>query len=204
VIFTSDNGPWLRYGDHAGSADPFREGKGTAFEGGVREPFIARWPGHIPKNAVSHAPAMSIDLLPTFARLAGASLPAEPVIDGRDIWPLLSQPSSATSPHDALYFYWGAELHAVRSGQWKLHLRHPYQSLESAGRDGSPGKYVRKEIELSLFDLEKDPGESVDVAPQHPEIVARFMQYVEHARWDLGDALTSRTGKNVRPAGKLF
>jgi arylsulfatase A len=204
VIFTSDNGPWLLYGDHAGSADPFREGKGTAFEGGVREPFIARWPGHIPKNAVSHAPAMSIDLLPTFARLAGASLPAEPVIDGRDIWPLLSQPSSATSPHDALYFYWGAELHAVRSGQWKLHLRHPYQSLESAGRDGSPGKYVRKEIELSLFDLEKDPGESVDVAPQHPEIVARFMQYVEHARWDLGDALTSRTGKNVRPAGKLF
>ena len=204
VIFTSDNGPWLLFGDHAGSAGPLREGKGTAFEGGVRVPFIARWPGRIPKSAVSHAPAMSIDLLPTFARLAGGRLPAERVIDGRDIWPLLSQPSAAASPHDALYFYWGTELHAIRSGRWKLHLRHPYRSLESAGRDGSPGKYVRKEIELSLFDLEKDLGESVDVAPHHPDVVARLMQYVEQARWDLGDALTSRTGKNVRPAGKLF
>jgi arylsulfatase A len=204
VIFTSDNGPWLLFGDHGGSAGPFREGKGTAFEGGVRVPFIAQWPGHFPKGAVSHAPAMSIDLLPTFAWLAGAALPAERVIDGRDIWPLLSQPSAATSPHDALHFYWGAERHAVRSGRWKLHLPHPYQSLESAGRDGRPGKYVRKEIELSLFDLETDPGEAVDVASQHPDVVARLMQHVEHACWDLGDAMTSRTGRNVRPAGKHF
>jgi arylsulfatase A len=204
VIFTSDNGPWLLFGDHAGSAGPFREGKGTAFEGGVRVPFIARWPGRIPPSTVSHAPAMAIDLLPTFARLAGAPLPGERVIDGRDIWPLLSQPSAATSPHDALYLYWGAELHAVRSGRWKLHLAHPYQSLEAAGGDGHPGKYVRKEIELSLFDLENDPGESVDVASQYPDVIARLMQHVEYARWDLGDALTGRTGKNVRPAGKLF
>jgi arylsulfatase A-like enzyme len=203
VVFTSDNGPWMSYGNHAGSPGPFRESKGTSFEGGVRVPFVARWPGRIPKDSVSHAPAMTIDLFPTFARLAGAPLPAERVIDGRDIGSLLTAPSGATSPHDALYFYWGAELHAVRSGRWKLHLPHPYQSLESTGQDGNPGNYVRKTIELSLFDLEKDPGESIDVAAQHPEVVAMLMTHVERAREDLGDSLTGRVGKNVRPAGKV-
>jgi arylsulfatase A len=203
VIFTSDNGPWLSYGNHAGSSGPFREGKGTAFEGGVRVPFIARWPGRIPKGAVSHVPAMTIDLFPTFARLADAPISGARAIDGRDIGSLLAKPSGAAEPHDALYFYWGAELHAVRSGQWKLHLPHPYQSLESAGQDGSPGKYVRKEIELSLFDLEKDPRESVNLALRHPEVVERLMKHVERAREDLGDSLAGRVGKNVRPAGKV-
>ena len=100
---------------------------------------------------------MTIDLLPTLARLAGATAPSERVIDGRDMWPLLANPRDAQSPHDAFYFYWGRELHAVRSGKWKLHVPHPYQSLEHAGRDGAPGAYVNKELALSLFDLEKDP-----------------------------------------------
>ncbi len=203
VIFTSDNGPWMSYGNHAGSPGPFRESKGTSFEGGVRVPFVARWPGRIPKGAVGHTPAMTIDLLPTLARLAGAPVSTERIIDGRDMWPLLAGQPNASSPHDALYFYWGTELHAVRSGKWKLHLPHPYQSLEVAGADGRPGKYVRKNIELSLFDLDDDPGESTNVADRNPAVVKGLLEYVERAREDLGDSLTNRTGRNVRAAGRM-
>jgi arylsulfatase A len=203
VIFTSDNGPWMSYGDHAGSPGPFRESKGTSFEGGVRVPFLARWPGRIPKAAVGHLPAMTIDLLPTIAALAGAPVAKERIIDGRDMWPLLANQPDAKAPHDALYFYWGAELHAVRSGKWKLHLPHPYQSLEHAGKDGSPGKYVRKEIDLSLFDLDQDAGETTNLATQQPDVVKQLLDYAERARDDLGDSLTKRTGRNVRPAGTM-
>jgi arylsulfatase A len=203
VIFTSDNGPWMSYGNHAGSPGPFRESKGTTFEGGVRVPFIARWPGRTGKGVASNVPAMTIDLLPTFARLAGARVPADRIIDGRDMWPLLAGAQDAAARHDALYFYWGTELHAVRSGKWKLHLPHPYQSLERAGADGTPGSYVRKAIELSLFDLETDPAESTNVAEQNPDTVRRLLDHAERARVDLGDSLTNRTGRNVRPAGKV-
>jgi arylsulfatase A-like enzyme len=202
VIFTSDNGPWLSYGNHAGSAGHFREGKATAFEGGVRVPFVARWPGHIPAGIESSQPAMTIDVLPTLAKLAGAATPTDRIIDGRDIWPMLTA-RDAKSPHEVLYFYWGQELQAVRSGRWKLHLPHPYQSLEASGKDGAPGKYVRKEIELSLFDLEADPGETKDLAAANPDVVKDLIRYVELAREDLGDSLVKRTGKNVRPVGKL-
>lgn len=203
VIFTSDNGPWLSYGNHAGSAAPFREGKATAFEGGVRVPFVARWPNHIPKGAVQHLPAMTIDLLPTLAALADASVPADRIIDGRNMWPLMANQRGASAPHDALYFYWGAELHAIRSGAWKLHLPHPYQSLAIAGHDGAPGKYESKRLELSLFDLEKDPAETTNVAAANPDVVNRLLAYAERARADLGDTLTNRTGANVRPAGRI-
>jgi arylsulfatase A-like enzyme len=165
-------------------------------------PFIARWPGRIPRGAVGQLPAMTIDLLPTLARLAGAPLP-ERALDGRDIWPLLTNERNARPPHEALYFYWGTELHAIRSGRWKLHLPHPYQSLEQAGRDGSPGKYVRKQIDLSLFDLEADPGETTNVAEKHPDAVKLLLEHAERARDDLGDSLTKRTGRNVREAGRV-
>ena len=202
VIFTSDNGPWMSYGNHAGSPGPFRESKGTSFEGGVRVPFIARWPGRIPKGAVTDLPAMTIDLLPTVASLAGAPTPSGRIIDGRDIALLLTNPRDAPAPHDALYFYWGGELHAVRRGKWKLHVPHPYQSLERVGRDGSPGAYARKDLPLSLFDLVKDPAESANLADQHPDVVAMLLRDVETAREDMGDSLTGRVGKNIRPAGK--
>ncbi|MGH9840788.1 MAG: sulfatase family protein [Blastocatellia bacterium] len=203
VIFTSDNGPWMSYGNHAGSPGPFRESKGTSFEGGVRVPFVARWPGRIPAGKTVNAPAMTIDLLPTIAKLAGAEVSKERIIDGLDIWPLLAAKRNAQSPHDALYFYWGRELHAVRSGKWKLHLPHPYRHLEKAGNDGKAGRYVTEQIELSLFDLEKDIGETSNVAEQNPEVVKRLMVYVERAREDLGDALVKREGNNVRLAGQL-
>jgi arylsulfatase A-like enzyme len=203
VIFTSDNGPWMSYGNHAGSPGSFRESKGTAFEGGVRVPFVARWPGRIRSGVTTPMPAMTIDLLPTVARLAGATLAKERVIDGRDIWPVLSSPETARAPHDALYFYWGSELHAVRSGRWKLHVPHPYQSLVAAGNDGAPGRFERREIELSLFDLDRDPGEATNVAAQNPDVVERLMQHVERAREDLGDSLTKRPGKHVREPGRI-
>jgi len=203
VIFTSDNGPWLPYGNHAGSTGRLREGKGTAFEGGVREPFIARWPGKISAGSVSRVPIMTIDLLPTIAALTGAELPKGRILDGRDIWPLLSGRKAAANPHEVLYFYWGKELHAVRSGKWKLHLPHPYRHLENAGKDGLPGREIQQKIELALFDLDNDIGEANNVAGQYPEIVKQLMRYVEQAREDLGDALTQREGRNVRQADRI-
>jgi arylsulfatase A len=202
VIFTSDNGPWMSYGNHAGSRGEFRESKGTAFEGGVRVPFVARWPGRIPRGAVGSLPAMTIDLFPTFAKLSGAAVSEERIIDGRDIWPLLTNAPDAQAPHDALYFYWGTELHAVRSGRWKLHLAHPYRALERPGQDGSPGTFVQKTLEMSLFDLESDPGESIDVASRHPDVVEQLLKLAERARDDLGDSLTKRVGRNVRQPGR--
>jgi arylsulfatase A-like enzyme len=203
VIFTSDNGPWLSYGNHAGSAGPLREGKGTSFEGGVREPFIARWPGHIPADTVCRQPAMTIDLLPTLAKLAGARLPPNK-IDGLDISSLLLHPTEARSPHEALYFYWGRHLEAVRSSKWKLHFPHSYRSLTGTpGRDGKPDGYTTGKIGLALFDLENDIGEKINVADQHPEIVERLKALADKMREDLGDSATKQEGKGVRPAGSL-
>ena len=142
VIFASDNGPWLSYGDHAGSAGPLREGKGTAFEGGVRVPFVARWPGHIPAGTVVREPAMTIDVLPTIARLVGAPLPERP-IDGLDISPLLLGEAGARSPHEALLFYYGTELRAVRGGRYKLVLPHRSQTLDGPGGLGRDSREVQ-------------------------------------------------------------
>jgi arylsulfatase A-like enzyme len=201
VVFSSDNGPWLRMGDHGGSAGPLRGGKSTVFEGGVREPGIFRWPGHIPAGQTCAEPAMTIDLLPTFARLAGATLSPDRIIDGKDIWPLLSGQPGAKSPHEVIYFYWERELHAVRSGKWKLHFPHPFHTNPMPGHGGTMGPEGDDHIELSLFDLDADVGETTNVAAQHPDVVKRLQAYGEQARDDLGDSLTKRKGKNVRPAG---
>jgi arylsulfatase A-like enzyme len=189
VIFTADNGPWLSYGDHAGSAGPLREGKGTTFEGGVREPAIFRWPGKVPAGAVCREPAMTIDLLPTLAKLIGAELPKELVLDGRDVWPLIAARPGAKSPHEALYFYWDRKLEAVRGGKWKLHFSHPYRTMtEKSGAGGKPGEYRQARLGLSLYDLEQDVGETTDVAAQHPDVVERLTQLAERARREMGDA----------------
>jgi arylsulfatase A len=205
VIFLSDNGPWLSYGSHAGGAGPLREGKGTSFEGGIREPAIFRWPGHIPAGRVCREPAMTIDVLPTLAGITGAQVPGDRIIDGRDIRPLLEGRWDARSPHEAFYFYWNQELQGIRSGRWKLHLPHTYTSLDGkpGGESGKPALYVQKRIEQSLFDLKTDSGETTDVVEQHPDVEARLLQYAEEAREDLGDSLTKRVGKNVREPGRL-
>jgi arylsulfatase A-like enzyme len=203
VIFTSDNGPWLSYGNHAGSTGPLREGKGTSFEGGVRVPFVARWPGRIPRGAVVREPAMTIDLLPTIAELVGAPLPEQP-IDGKDIRPLLLAEPGAVSPHEALFFWWGRHLQAVRSGRWKLHFPHEYRSLDGpAGSDGMPSKYMQRSIGLSLFDLDVDRSETTDVAAEHSDVVGRLEALAERARIELGDSATEQKGRGVREPGRV-
>jgi arylsulfatase A len=188
VVFTSDNGPWLSYGDHAGSAGHLREGKGTTFEGGVRVPALFRWPGKTPAGAVCREPAMTIDVLPTMVKLIGADSPANHVLDGKDIWPLISAQPNAKSPHEALYFYWDRQLQAVRSGNWKLHFPHAYRTMtDRKGSAGLPGDYRQAQIDLSLYNLEQDPGETTNVAAQHPDVVKRLTQLADRARRDLGD-----------------
>ena len=204
VVFASDNGPWLSYGDHAGSAKPLREGKGTMFDGGCRVPAIVWGPGRVPAGTVCREPAMTIDLLPTVARLIGAKLP-DHKIDGLDIGPLLIGESGAKSPHEALYFYWSRDLHAVRRGPWKLHFPHAHSTLggREGGKGGNPVKYDTARIDLSLFDLEKDPGETVDVKAAHPEVVREIQALADRMRADLGDSATGKAATGTREPGRL-
>jgi len=207
VIFTSDNGPWLSYGEHAGSAGSFREGKGTAWEGGTRVPCLMRWPGKIPV-AVNDARFMTIDLLPTVAARVGATLPALP-IDGRDVWPLISGQPGAKNPHDG-YGMWFAqnELQAVVSGdgRWKLVLPHRYRTLAGrpGGTGGIPAKYEQAAVTTPLlFDLRADPSETRDLAASHPAEVKTLLEFAEKCRDDLGDTLTERKGRGAREPGRV-
>lgn len=206
VMFTSDNGPWLSYGNHAGNSGGLREGKGTVWEGGVRVPFLARWPGTIPAGSVCREPAMTIDVLPTVAKLIGAELPKR-VIDGKDISPLLRSDPGAKSPHEAYFHYYHiGELHAVRSGQWKLILPHTYRTMngQQPGKDGTPGQYRQVKIEQpELYDLATDVSETKNVATANPEVVKRLLTLAEVARAELGDTLTKRVGRGVREPGHL-
>jgi arylsulfatase A len=204
VVFTSDNGPWLNFGNHAGSAGPLREGKGTMFEGGYREPCLMRFPGQIPAGSACDKLCATIDLLPTVARLLGLALPSDRIIDGRDIWPLMTGEVGAKSPHDVFYCYYDNELRAVRDQRWKLVLPHTSRTLAGrpGGRDGYPVQYEQASIGLALYDLKNDVGETTDVAAEHTEIVKRLSEAAERARDDIGDVLTGRKGRNVRPPGR--
>ena len=222
VVFFSDNGPFLSYGSHAGRAEPLREGKLTAYEGGVRVPAIVRWPGKVPAGRTSGELLTSMDLMPTLCKLAGADLPKKP-IDGKDAGPFLF--GQAKSPREVFYLYSGDELHAVRAGKWKLHVPHEYLTVDGPpGEGGKPANFVNlkpasmamsglrgiasrhgyavKSTGQELYDLDADPGEATDVSAANPEVVKRLLDYAEVARADLGDSLTKRTGTGVRPAGK--
>lgn len=206
VIFTSDNGPWLSYGEHSGRALPLREGKGTALEGGVREPTVMRWPGKIPAGTDITQPGMTIDILPTIAALTGGKLP-DHTIDGKNIWPLITAQPGATNPHEAYYFYYKTnELHAILSGngRWKLYFPHTYRSLNGreGGKDGLPANYDQNEMGQELYDLQNDISETKDVAAEHPDIVEQLLVQAEIARAELGDNLTDRKGSGVREAGE--
>ena len=204
VIFTADNGPWLNYGDHAGSAGPLREGKGTMFEGGYRVPCLMRMPGTIPAGSETGEFCATLDLLPTVAKLLAVDLPAERKIDGKDIWPLIVGDEGAVSPHDEFYCYYDRQLHAVRDRRWKLHLPHPYRTLDGkpGGQGGYPVAYSEAQTGVELYDLQNDVGETKNVAAEHPEIVARLTAAAERARAELGDTLTQREGAGVRPPGQ--
>ena len=195
VVFASDNGPWLQYGIDGGSAGPLRDGKGTSWEGGNRVPAIFRWPGRIPPGQITSEIATTMDLLPTFAKLAGATLPADRAIDGKDIWGLLSGHPGARTPHEA-FFYFGADLfgepgakgptpgydipklQAIRAGDWKLHLDE--KTMEP----------------LHLYDLGADVSESKDLLQRHPEIADRLRRQAA--------AFLEDVKKNIRPLGHIF
>jgi len=208
VVFTSDNGPWLSYGNHAGSAGPLREGKGTAWEGGTRVPCLMRWPGKLPAGTSSGEMLMTIDLLPTFAKLIGAKLP-DHKIDGLDVWPLLAGTPGAKNPHESYWSYYAQnELQAVFTGdgRWKLQLPHGFRSLAGrpGGTNGIPAKYEGAKIEQpQLYDLQADIGEKTDVASSHPTVVHQLLAHAEKARAELGDSLTQRKGNGVREVGRL-
>lgn len=207
VIFTSDNGPWLSYGTHAGSTGIFKEGKGTSWEGGIRVPAIMQWKGKIPKGQVQDKMAMTIDLLPTIAHITGAPLP-EKTIDGKNIWPLISMEEGAESPQEAYYIYYNKnELQAVISGKWKLYFPHRYRTLPDdyvKPSNGIPVKYEMLTLEeMELYDLEKDPSERYNIIEDNDEVVNKLQALAEKAREDMGDALQQREGQNVRLAKRF-
>lgn len=188
VIFTSDNGP-VAGAQSPNSAGPLRGRKNTTWEGGMREPCIMWWPGKIPAAARCQEMVTSMDFLPTIAKLAGAASPANRMIDGRDIWPLMAGESEAKSPHKVFYYYRDERLQAVRSGPWKLHVFRP--------------EWKGKQHEPLLYNLRGDIGETTNLADEKPEVVERLLKLAEEARRDLGDAVTGAQGKNVRPVGEL-
>jgi arylsulfatase A-like enzyme len=190
VVFTSDNGPWLIKGTDGGSAGPLRGGKGSTWEGGVREPTIAWWPGRVPAGSVNDAVAGTIDLLPTFVSLAGGTVPATPVIDGRDITSILLG-QSKESAREAHYYFSGYDLQAVRQGRWKLALAPQPEDNKKKG--------VKVAAGLRLYDLDAEIGEQTDVAAQHPDIVAKLKALADKMAAEIGGKEPSAR----RPAGEV-
>jgi len=205
VIFTSDNGPWLNYGNHAGSTGGLREGKGTTYEGGQRVPCLMWWKGVIQPGTVNNNLVAGMDILPTLAEIAGAPLPAKK-IDGVSLLSLLKR-EDVKPPRKTLYYYYRRNsLEAVQDGQWKLVFPHKGRSYIGfkPGQDGQPGKVNEQSpVEAGLFDLRRDPGERYNLIEFYPEIVERLEKLANEARTDLGDDLTGIRGKNRREIGKL-
>ena len=205
VIFTSDNGPWLNFGNHAGTTGGLREGKGTSWEGGQRVPCIMRWPGVIPAGDICNKLASSIDILPTIVEITGASLP-DKKIDGISILPLLLGDKNLTPRHEFYYYYQQNTLEAVQRDYWKVILPHKGISYVGVapGKDGWPGKTVSIEIKQNeLYDLRRDPGENYNIAEYYPEILKELLIIAQEARNDLGDDYTKNPGANRRKAGTI-
>ena len=172
VLFTSDNG-----GAGGLSSAPLRGGKGSAWEGGVREPTIAWWPGKVPAGSVCKEIASTMDLLPTFAKWADGKVPDDRVIDGRDVSDLFLGKPGAKTPHDRFFYHQADNLRAVRSGPWKLFRNGP------------------------LYNLDEDIAESTNIAGDHAAVVEELQELAERARSDLGDR--NQPGARQRPAGRV-
>jgi arylsulfatase A-like enzyme len=194
VMFSSDNGPWLVKGTDGGTAGPLRGGKGSTWEGGVREPTLAWWPGKIMPGTVCDAVAGNIDFLPTFVKLAGGTVPADNKIDGKDLMPLLLG-QTKESPHEARYYYSGYKLQAVRIGPWKMAISP--QAEQTA--KGGPALFASLE-KPRLYNLDTDIGEQADVAAEHPNVVARLKTLAVRMAAELGDG---KPGVEVREPGRV-
>lgn len=196
IIFTSDNGPWLNFGDHAGTTGGLREGKGTSWEGGQRVPCLMRWPGVIPGGTVCNRLVCALDILPTLAEITGAQLPANR-IDGVSILPLLRGDKTAVPRHEFYYYYQRNALEAVQKDFWKLVLPHSSTTYRGfrPGENGWPGRTgVLKVEKAQLYDLRRDPGEWYDLSEYYPDRVRELEAVADKARADLGDDLTGVKG----------
>ncbi len=205
VIFTSDNGPWLSYGNHSGSALPFREGKGTTFEGGVKEPCVIYFPGVLEPAEIGTT-MMTIDFLPTIAHLTGAPLP-DHQIDGKNAWDVLSGQTKECQ-HEGFYFYYRVnELHSIRHKNWKMYFPHRYRTMtgQTPGKDGFPGEYSYITLDsIQLFNLDNDLGEMHELSKEFPEVVETITEMGDSIRLLLGDSLHEMAeGTGTRPIGRV-
>lgn len=204
VIFTSDNGPWLNYGNHAGSALPLREGKGNMWEGGPRVSAIMKWPEKIESGIQIDQIASSIDILPTISDITSSELPINK-IDGVSILALLKGDKDA-NPRNHFCYYYGGDLIAVRKDNWKLVFPHRYRSYDgiTIGKDGFPGNYTKGIVEQKeLYNLETDISEANNIIDEYPEIVKELDQIADNIRFELGDNLLNRSGSENRKAGRI-
>lgn len=203
VIFTSDNGPWLNYGNHAGSAKPLREGKGTMWEGGVRVPCVIRWPDRISRNSVSDKLISTMDIFPTIAEITKSDLPQNK-IDGVSFLSVLLGDEEYT-PREELWYYYNRDLIAVRKNEWKLFfpsIQRSYEGMEP-GNDGFPGPTWQKQIDYALYNLREDIGEKDNVFDKYPDIVDELKSIGDRARLELGDRLTNTRGNEIRDPGRI-
>lgn len=202
IIFTSDNGPWIAYGNHAGSTAGLREAKATTFNGGLRVPMIAYWKGTIPAGTICERLVSNIDVLPTFAEIAKAPLPKHK-IDGISITPLLRDPDTTPIRETLCLYYQTNSLEAVTDGTYKLIFPHDYLGYGSPGNDGQPGEMVECKItENELYDMRRDPGERYNILAQHPEVAEKLATAASACRAELGDDLTGQPGTGRREAGR--
>jgi arylsulfatase len=204
-IFTTDNGPWLNFGNHAGSAGGLRDGKLTSWEGGQRVPFIIRWPGNTPEGTVCNKLACAIDILPTLTTITDGKL-SDNKIDGVDITSLWKGNFEATPRETILYYYGKNNLNGVRKGNWKLVLPHTYKSYNAKpGNEGHKGQRLKATVEKpELYNMMRDPGERFNVIESYPEKVEELMNIVEKYRKELGDVNVGiAKGNENREIGKL-
>ena len=206
VIFTSDNGPWLAWGDHGGFATPLRAGKGTTYEGGMRVPGIMRWPNTIPAGTITSEIATTLDLLPTLAAISGGKVPTDRIIDGHNILPLLK--GEGKSPTKVFYYYHGRELHAVRAGDWKYKVETTMRFEDIYRPVPNPDAI----IPAALYHLPTDPGEQRNLLPRRKSgwdnmsderraVIDNLLALLEKSRADLGDSKQDIPRTNFRPLG---
>ncbi|MBA7547824.1 N-acetylgalactosamine-6-O-sulfatase [subsurface metagenome] len=205
VIFTTYNGPWLNYGNHAGSSGGLREGKTTSWEGGQRVPFILKWPGKTPEGVICNKLSCTIDILPSLAEIVGAELPKHK-IDGISVTELWKG-NFEVEPRKELYYYFGKNnLNAVREGNWKLVFPHTFSSYHALpGNDGKGGPRIKATVDaLELYNMMRDPGEEYNVIDLYPEIVEELQEVAAKARKELGDLNAGiESGVGNREVGKL-
>ncbi len=190
IIFTSDNGPWLKCKKNSGTALPLREGKQTTYEGGMRVPCIMRWPNKIEKNSECNVIITAMDLLPTCATITNSQLPLNK-IDGKNILSIMTSKDKSII-HKYFYYYGiNGQLNAIRSGKWKLHLKYPFSKMYNWPKNLKRGKVFEKE----LYDLEKDIAEKINLIDQYPDIVKKLIEQA--------NIFDKQLNKEKRTVGKI-